>query len=234
MMPLLLLLLGLNTEHKRETGQGMEKCYEAAEHDFIKDPSAVLATLRRIRNANDAVMFYNADRSIKFLLRNDVDAYDDDTETEIHADLCIVVEEEDCLMAKIIELEHDGYFEEPTTFVIESYVIQSEETAETADVMPLVHKLNAMHKYRICPCGCYLIKDQAPMCLYCEMTARPGSRDKEFCAICQDEGIAMHMTTQPCCGQRLHKACLATWREKGVGRNADKCPLCCQDGLAAL
>ncbi len=182
---------------------------------FVRDPQAVMATLRRLRNVNDAVSFWNAERTIKFMLRNDADSYeDDDLEGTVHADLCIVVDEDDSLIAKVLELEHDGYYDEPTMFVLESYSIVS-------DPGPLVAKLNEVHKYRICPCGAYLIKDEAAMCLFCEMTAEPDA-SKLFCAICQDQGVRAHMTFQGCCGQPLHKACLASWRDGGK----ETCPLC--------
>lgn len=189
----------------------------AAEQPLVKDPEAVLATLRRMRNTNGAVSFWNADHSIRFMLRNDAEAYElDDIDPDaVHADLCIVVDEDDSLIAKVLELEHDGYFDEPTMFVLESYEV-------AGDAGPVVEKLNEVHKYKVCPCARYLIKDQADICLFCQLTAAPGACDKQFCPICHDDGIKAHMTTQACCDQPLHLACLATWRDQGKST----CPLC--------
>jgi hypothetical protein len=201
--------------------------YAPADGDLIRDASAVLASLRRMRNTNDGVSFWNADRTIKFMLRNDSEAYDLDPEppdTDIHTDLCIVVDEDDATIAKVLELEHDGYFDEPTMFVLESYSVSPTDPADE-ELLDLIKKLNEAHKFRICPCGSYVIKDQAPQCLFCELTAEPGASKSEFCAICQDDGIAAHMTTQPCCTQPLHKACLSAWKDRQTGSSMT-CPLC--------
>ena len=204
--------------------------YTPGSDDFIRDPEAVLSALRRMRNFNDAVSFFNADRTVKFMLRNDADAYDLDPEpadAELHTDLCIVVDEDDAAIAKVMELEHDGYFEEPTMFVLESYSVSPTDTADE-ELLDLIKKLNEVHKYRVCPCGGYMIKDQAALCLFCEMTAEPGATQLEFCAICQDDGIAAHMTTQTCCNQRLHKACLGAWTARQAAGGNATCPLCRQ------
>lgn len=202
--------------------------YTPGKDDLIRDPEAVLAALRRMRNVNDAVSFFNVDRTVKFMLRNDADAYDIDPEpadADLHTDLCIVVDEDDTTIAKVMELEHDGYFEEPTMFVLESYSVSPTDLADE-ELLDLIKKLNEVHKYRVCPCGSYMIKDQGPQCLFCEMTAEPGATKSQFCAICQDDGIAAHMTTQTCCNQPLHKACLSSWRDRATAGDGVTCPLC--------
>lgn len=208
--------------------------YVPGEGDLIRDARSALAALQRMRNINDAVTFWNADRTLKFMLRNDTDSYDmDNDEDDIHTDLCIVVDEDDTTAAKVMELEHDGYFDEPTMFVIESYSVSKDDHTDT-ELLSLIKKLNEVHKYSVCPCGAYMIKDRASVCLYCELTAEPGAMNTEFCAICQDQGIAAHMCTQTCCTQSLHKACLSAWRDKqtaagtagGGGGGGATCPLC--------
>jgi hypothetical protein len=202
--------------------------YAPGPDDVVRDAGAVLAAMRRMRNFNDAVSFWNADRTIKFMLRNDADAYELDPEpadNDIHADLCIVVDEDNTAVAKVMELEHDGYFDEPTMFVLESYSVSPTDVADE-ELLDLIKKLNQVHKYKLCPCGGYMIKDQAALCLFCELTAEPGATKSEFCAICQDDGIAAHMTTQPCCTQKLHKACLSAWKDRQTTGGTMTCPLC--------
>jgi hypothetical protein len=203
--------------------------------DIVRDPAAMLACLRRMKHCNGALAFYNQDHSMKFLLRNDADSYtmDSDDDAEINVDFCIAVDEADERMAKLLDMDASGYFEDPSVYVLESFCIDGTDPPDGADctcdeLKSLMRRINDAFHYALCHCGAYIVKDRAPVCLFCQMTAGPDDRAEGMCAICQDECMSMHAARMPCCGQALHRACLKAWRDRGRGTT---CPLC-QQALA--
>ncbi len=186
---------------------------------LISDPEAMAATLRRLHVLNDAVTFWNEQRSFKLMVRNDpVDA-----ET-LACELVMIVDEDDEAMGDLMSLMSDGYLEEPGTFVLDTWSFPF-ETFSSKDADKVAKAVNSAYLYRVCPCGKYLIKDEGGVCLYCQMTATADDRAVHFCPICCEEGRAMHMTQMPCCSNRLHTHCLATWHHKS---GDERCPLCRQ------
>lgn len=184
---------------------------------LVADADSLLAVLKRLHALNDGVLFWNEQRSFKLMLRND--PMDADT---VACELAMVYDDEDESFQRIIELANDGYLDEPGTFVFDSWSFPAADLC-AADVAKVMHAVNRAYLYRVCPCGKYLIKDDAPLCVYCQLVSTPADRDTHFCSICCEDGISMHMQRQPCCRQHLHSHCLATWRAKS--RN-DACPLC--------
>lgn len=184
---------------------------------LVQDAHALLATLKRMHVLNDSVLFWNEQRSLKLMLRNDpVDA---DT---LACELAIVFDEDCDDMHKLVDLTNDGYLDEPGTFVMDAWSFAAADvTAE--DLGKMTRAVNDAYAMRVCPCGSYLIKDEAPMCYMCHVTSTADGRASQFCAICREDGLAMHMTALPCCQQRLHAHCLHTWRAKS---GDDRCPLC--------
>lgn len=184
---------------------------------LVQDTHALLATLRRMHVLNDSVMFWNEERTLKLMLRNDpVDA---DT---LACELAIVYDEDCDDMHKLVELNNDGYVDEPGTFVIDAWSFSATDVTPE-DLAKAAQAIDNAYTLRICPCGSYLVKDDAAMCCMCHMTSTPGGRAPQFCAICHEDGLAMHMTGLPCCKKRLHGHCLQTWRTKS---GDDRCPLC--------
>ena len=127
-------------------------------------------------------------------------------------------------MLAMLDLTNDGYMDEPGTFVVDSWSFPAAEFG-VADARKVSDAVNAAYLYRVCPCGKYLIKDDAAICLYCQMTATPSTKRVHFCPICCDEGREMHMTHTPCCRQFAHTHCLATWHHKS---GDERCPFCRQ------
>ena len=199
----------------------------------VRDIKRLRSTLRRLQASNDAVMLRNAEGTLKLLLCNDPDMDDEhDSVKTVYADLCIVVDEDEAI-EKALELEPSGYKSwhgETSVFVLDSFEVTMEGSDKEVDeeLQEVARCINTACRYRICPCGDYLIKDGADVCLYCDMTAGPGELEAtEFCAICQDKGCRAHMVLQTCCNQTLHRGCLATWKTRGEG-DTDRCPMCRQ------
>ena len=207
----------------------MSKRHLARDDDLIRDPKALRTTLRRMQLANEAITFWNQDRTLKLMLRNDPDMDEEDDPVKlVSADLCIVVDEDDAAATRAMEMEHDGVFEESTMFVVDNFEVPMDGPDALDELLVATRRINALHRTTICGCGKYLIKDEAPVCLFCEMTAADQDLDTQFCAICQDTGARAHMATQACCSQTLHRTCLDAWRAKGEGETR-RCPLCRAD-----
>lgn len=192
---------------------------------LVSDSHAMAAMLRRLHALNDAVTFWNEQRTFKLMVRNDPV----DPET-LACELVLVTDEDDDSMVELMALMSDGYLEEPGTFVLDTWSF-SLDTFSAEDAARVAKAVNDAYGYRVCPCGKYLIKDDAGVCLYCQMTASAADRTSHFCPICCEEGREMHMTRMPCCSNHLHTHCLATWHHKS---GDDRCPLCRQLGDVAV
>lgn len=187
---------------------------------LVSDGSALLSALVRLHAHNDAIIFWNAEESFKILLRNDP------VDLETYSfDLSILCEEDaDDSVNKLLQTEHDGYFDEPGVFTFETISVSSSSRADSEDVRHAMNRINELWAYKICPCGAYLIKDEGSMCNFCEMTLTPADREVHFCPICHENSIQKHMTRQDCCSQYIHTTCLDTWYAKSDSSGV--CPLC--------
>lgn len=195
------------------------------QNPLIADPLSLLAVVQRLHVSNDAVVFWNREETFKLLVRND--PVDEETCSFELAILCDEDEPDGARMLKCLQLEHDGFFDEPGVFSVETLCVRRDATASDPDLLRAVGMINDVFEYTVCKCARYLIKDaqflvgEPHLCLHCQLTARTGDADVDFCPICQEKSFTRHMETTPCCKQRLHTACADVWREKNV-----LCPLC--------
>lgn len=186
---------------------------------LLSDPNALAGALIRLHAHNDGVLFWNEQRTFKLMLRND--PIDADT---LACELAMLADEDDTHMANLLDLTNDGYVDEPGTYVLDEWSFDMAEFGPQC-VEPIMHAINRAYLYRVCPCGRYLVKDDADMCVFCHMTSTPSRKRTHFCSICCEDGLEMHMTQQPCCKQHLHAKCLSTWHAKS---SCENCPLCRQ------
>lgn len=196
----------------------------AAPEALVKDAKSLLACLMRMHLSNEAVQFWNASREFKLMLRNDPVEAD-----VVSFDLCIVPEddeddEDETLLRRVLELEHDGY-DEDGAFVVDARSFAFDELARQPDLLDeVVARINSLYAYRVCKCGAYFIKDGAPLCLFCQLTQDAAADSTaHMCPICFEHGPARHMVRQACCGQMLHSRCLAQW---AAASHHARCPLC--------
>lgn len=185
---------------------------------LVQHAESMASVMRRLHVANDALMFWNEQCSFKLMLRND--PVDPDT---LACELALVTDE-DSDGAAMLEMCSDGYMDEPGTYVIDSWSFPLEGFG-AEDAAKVMHAVNDAYLIRACPCGRYLIKDDAPMCTFCDMISGPQQRAAHFCPICCDDGLAMHMQRMPCCQQRLHRHCMDAWKAKSGDA---RCPMCRQ------
>jgi hypothetical protein len=188
---------------------------------LIHDPEALVGVIKRLHATNDGVTFWNHERSFKLMLRNDPSP---EAEDSVACELVMVVDEDDERMATLMELDGDGYLEEPGTYILDTWTFKLAHL-DAAAVAKVQAAINRVYLTTVCPCGDYLIKDDATYCVYCHMVGTPEDKTHHFCSICCDSGIRMHMTVMPCCQQCLHETCLRTWRHKS---GDERCPFCRQ------
>lgn len=183
---------------------------------LVKDAGAMADTLRRLHAQNESVIFYNDTQTLKLVLRNDpIDA------NTMACELAVAVEEGE---EKVLDFVTDGYVEDPTTWVLESWSFPMEHFGEE-DATKVTDAVNRAYLYRMCGCQQYVIKDDSVLCLFCHMTSTADDTRMHFCPICCEEGVVKHMAGLPCCQQKIHQHCLKTWKAKSGDQ---RCPLCRQ------
>lgn len=194
---------------------------------LVKDCQSMLACVLRMHtHDNGAIVFWNASRDFRMLLRNDPEE-----PGTVAFELCIVHDNDDDddpdVLTEALQLEHDGYMDEDGMFVVDTFSYAMDELVRSPDLLEDARAcVNRVHAYSLCKCGKYFVKDGAASCLFCQLTEDPVAPDagaRHFCTICHDTGGSRHMVKQACCGQMLHRACLATWRS--TSRDT-RCPLC--------
>jgi hypothetical protein len=195
---------------------------------FIKDPLNFLTSMRRLHSSRDAVMFCNCDKGFKIMVRCDIEAIDESSET-LHFDIAIVHDSDEDLdgsFAELLGLEHDGYFEDDAMFVLNTFSIPADASPSSEAVLEAMRLVNHAHASRVCACGKYLIKDASPSCIMCVMTGTREDLERHFCSICHDDQcLRKHTVLQPCCRQRLCTPCIRKWKKQSEN---SRCPLCRQ------
>ena len=184
---------------------------------LVQELKSLLAALERLFLLNDSVTFWNADRTLRYGLRNDPC----EEEGSVAFEFYVVVDEDDPHRA-LFDMSDDGYFDDDGSFVLNRWTFALASFGP-GDAATVAGALNRAYLYRVCPCAKYLIKDDAALCVFCQMTATVADRAVSFCPICCEDGVAMHMTRSTCCQQAMHRRCLDAWHAK---QTPHTCPLC--------
>jgi len=191
--------------------------------EIIKDSNQLWAALKRIHEANDAIMFKNHSGEFTIMIRNDPDCIGH----FMNIELLIVVDADDddadALVAILKNYPDAIGFESdrPGEFIIDTFELDKREVDEES-VETLRKLINDVFSHTICNCNKYFIKDGKDMCIFCEMTAT--TEDLEFtdCPICMDKCYNMHGKIMKCCGVKLHTKCDSKWYSTGN----KKCVMC--------
>ena len=129
----------------------------------MKSEEHYRGVLARLKDHNEGVMFWNATREFRMMLRDC-----DESET---FDICIVCDCDDDTykeMSDILEMEYDGYFDE-SCFVLDTY---SYPTEEAPTVSCSMCRVNQVYAWRKCVCAKYFIKQPTEsQCLFCVLSA---------------------------------------------------------------
>lgn len=206
-------------------GLKLGRAARVAMAQFVRDVESLRGCLQRARAGCGPVVFWNATRDFRIVLRLTDDEDEDDEEDGLGADweLCVWPPDEDDdgsddegrparRLADVLDMEYGGFWDG------DLYVVRAFD-ADDPDLEGMREAINAAYGSVVCPCGAHLIKDGGGMCLACHLSHDPAKDARHFCAICQEHGSQRHMVRQACCGQLLHRVCLA-------GSRDPRCPLC--------
>lgn len=184
---------------------------------LVQSTAALLACLRRIHTAEDALC-YTTEHDLRICIRHDPEYADSRTNT-LGFQVCLVGDEDE-LIERVAGNEIDLYDDGDGCFVIKDYCFDETDERSLAQAMAL---LNGIQSWRVCPCGDRLVKDGHPlMCYVCEMTMGAEDRTTETtCPICHECGYDRWMATMACCKQSMHRVCRNTCL-----KNDPRCPLC--------
>ncbi len=188
---------------------------------LVKNKERFWEVLKRIHESNDGVVYENEERSFKFMIRNDPEG---GAGKFMVMDLVIIATENDERVLDVLELEHDGWWDEDddTSFVVESWEFEKSKPNQE-ELQEMMDYVNCTYDYKICPCEKYFIKDKKDACFFCEMTASDDDMKRETCPICLVDGFAMHMKRTKCCNQVIHRGCARAWTLKG---KTNTCAMC--------
>jgi len=193
---------------------------------FIKNAQNFAAALRRLNAHNDAILFWNAARDLKLMIRADLSEEDDEWMT---FDFVIVYDAESDRSGtrfEMMDLEHDGYYDDDEDlFFIDDFRMPKCPSFDNEDTIKAMNLINKFYTTRVCPCSKYLIKNGEASCTYCLLTADAKDAMEFTCPICLDKIFGCHAVCQPCCSTHLHRGCLDTWSNQSMD-SARRCPLC--------
>ena len=216
------------TENDNETS--VARSPPATESDvstmFIKNAQNFASALRRLNAHNDAIIFWNAARDLKLMIRADLSEEDDEWMT---FDFVLVYDAETDRSGtrfEMMDLEHDGYYDDDEDlFFIDDFRMPKRPSFDNEDMIKAMNLINKFYATRVCPCSKYMIKNGESSCTYCLLTADAKDAMEFSCPICLDTIFGCHAVCQPCCSMHLHRACLDTWSNQSMD-SARRCPLC--------
>ena len=180
--------------------------------NLIANPRQLFGVLQVLHATNDFIKWWNRDRTLRFVLSSVALSPD-----RITFDLAVLTV--DCHSIELVDNCFDSAESDPGRVSVEFWDYRHADFT-VADAERIAGRMNELYRHRLCPCGEYCIKDDAPECLFCTMTSSQ-SEPTVFCAVCQDHGRRRHMRQQPCCKNFLHNACAAKAK-----RRSSSCPYC--------
>lgn len=205
-------------------GNQSAKMESEREPELVSNVKCLLAALLRMHMGHQRQMFWNRTREFKIMLRNDPIDQDTLAFEILLVDDADEDESEGGILATLLELDADVWVGEEGEYVVENYAFDREEAVRDPDVLQNARAMiNRVWDAAPCPCGKHLIKDGAPMCLFCQMTEDRLDSSTHQCAICSEAGVEVNMHVQECCKNRLHMFCLAKWH---ATQREPTCPLC--------
>lgn len=188
---------------------------------------ACVLRMHKATGSGSAFCIWNAAREFRVMIRDDPTESDDATVAfEFGILACEDGDEDDDLdriISRVLDLEMDGYWDEGL-FVVQTHAFEVDKLEKDPGILEDARQaLNSLLHWSVCGCGDHFVKDGCGECLACQLMAKD-DRDMTTCGICYDEGPETHMHKQACCGQLLHRRCLAKCRV------AAGCPFCRHQG----
>jgi hypothetical protein len=193
---------------------------------FVKSLKALWSTMIKMHARNDGVIFDNESGDFKMLVRC---SYDVDSPEEAEFEVCIIVEDGQTTLSKILKYELDGEYDddEEDVFVVGSVDVDDikDLSDDSPEVKWLMKTINEIYEWRFCNCGKGFVKEEDVECMRCMLTATDADMEAvehgEECLVCRDPCGRRWVKTMTCCGAIVHSRCFARWAE-----NHDTCPHC--------
>lgn len=194
---------------------------------FVKSKRALVDTMRKMHANNEGVIFDNASGEFKMLIRC---SYESDSPEEVEFEVCIIVEEDQTALSKLLKYELDGEFDddEEDLYIVGSVDIEDVSKIDENDpgVSWFMTTINEVFEWRFCNCSNGFVKRDEIECLRCSLTATDADMDAiaegtPDCMVCLDPCGRRWVKTMPCCGCKLHSRCFLRWSERN-----SKCPHC--------
>lgn len=219
---------GVSETGVSENPKKHETWYDPDRPRLVLDREAMYETVLRMHESDLdlSFRFRNQGRELELMLRDDDDV-SDLTDDEDEDDVCVSLAVANPPAAFRASTGEEECYQKTVT--IERWRFGRFTQERAGDIMDAI---NRAYGYRPCACGQYFVLDGGVTCLFCHMTGTARGRQKSFCPVCQDDGLAMHMTRQPCCGKTLHASCLRRWyASSSTDDDEDEppvktCPLC--------
>ena len=198
--------------------------------DLVKEPASLIACFQRLHATNEGVCFWNADRTLKLMLRNNPDS----SANTLSAELLLLCDDDDDdgsatkELETIMELDVDSYVD-GGAWVLEEFLLDSSVEPTDDAVTGVMETINKVFNMRVCDCRKYMLREpDTPTCCFCVLTGTAADREPVNCPICYATGPRVGFKKQECCGQLMHLSCLNRWR----ATSANSCPWCRHDPTA--
>jgi hypothetical protein len=202
---------------------------------LIHSPAQWYRALQYMHDGRDSFIFYNYDRTIRFMIRADEEHADKKDPDSMYFDICIMNEKDSDMdpvhFEEILKMDPLGYFEDTdeTMYYVDTfYILRKDADLTSQQTLDAMQQIERAYAIRPCGCGSYLIKDPSftqKVCYMCMFAKTEQDLHPIFCPICMEDGPFCHMKSMDCCKQKVHKTCLATWLRDKESRT---CPLCRQ------
>lgn len=202
--------------------------------ELVKEAASLVACFQRLHATNEGVCFWNADRTLKLMLRNNPESGPDSLSAELLL-LCDEDGDDDSNdsaakeLETIMELDVDSY-SDGDAWVLEEFVLDASVDPSDDAVAGIMATINKVYNMRICDCRKYMLREQdTSTCCFCLLTGTAEDREPVSCPICYAVGPRLGFRKQECCGQLMHTSCLNRWH----ATSANTCPWCRHDPTAA-
>ena len=199
--------------------------------ELVREAASLIACFQRLHATNEGVCFWNVDRTLKLMLRNNPDS----SANTLSAELLLLCDDDDDddgsatkELEEIMELDVDSYVD-GDAWVLEEFLLDASVEPTDDAVTGVMETINKVYNMRICDCRKYMLREQdTSTCCFCLLTGTAADREPVNCPICYAVGPRLGFRKQECCGQLMHTSCLNRWH----ATSANTCPWCRHDPTA--
>lgn len=178
---------------------------------LLVDEASCRSAVRRLLQCESAT-FLSRTGDFRFVLRGCQSEDEDDAGM---IDICIFTDDSPVLRAACDSLCTDAESDDPDLFVVDELYV---DVKRPKTVREFMDQVNQVYNYAVCRCATHFIKDNAAVCIPCELSQDSGAFSIE-CPICTD-AVTRKRWARKCerCEKSLCAMCFAKCN--------NVCPLC--------